>query len=325
MSGEKIIIHSDHLEVEIAQPGSVYSGSRFDWSGFITQVTMDGKHTYCAPESYQEGHGTGGIGLCNEFGNDMPVGFDDATPGETFPKLGIGLLLKDDKPYSFFRPYPVVKPFPIRVDAGTDQAIFIVEPVETHGYAARLTKTVSVAGRSLQIAYHLENEGQKAIMTNEYCHNFMAINRQEVGPDYSLAFPFIPRVEDTWRQFKPLLPGWMRILPERWSDRMLIKRFDKMQRVIRLEGSFLRLRNVPETAFYARLLGFERTDQAQWQLVHVPSGVGLREFVDFTPVRLAVWGEAHVISAEVFTEIQLEPGQAVQWVRRYEFFARESV
>jgi len=36
-----IVLKSDQLTVEIAQPGVFYNGTRFDWSGFITQVTLD--------------------------------------------------------------------------------------------------------------------------------------------------------------------------------------------------------------------------------------------------------------------------------------------
>lgn len=322
MTGEKYTINNDHLTVEIAQPGSIYSGTRFDWSGFITQVILDGVNQFCVPESYQEGQGTGGVGLCNEFGNDMAVGYDDARPGDTFPKLGVGLLVRDEKPYQFFKTYQLAKKFPIRVDAKSDQVVFIVDPLEVRGYAIKTTKTISVIGRSLYINYHLENIGQKPVVTNEYCHNFVAVNNHPVGPGYSLEFPFKPRFEESWRQFKPVMPGWMKLLPGSLTDRMLANRFKKMEEIIQIEGMRMKLREIPRSPFYARFLGFEGTDRPQWQLIHTQSGVGLREIDNFNPVRLAVWGTSHVISAEVFIGINLQPGQAVQWVRRYEFFSK---
>ena len=48
-------LKSDRLLVEIAKPGTVYAGSRFDWTGFITQVYLDGKHTFCAYEDVVPG------------------------------------------------------------------------------------------------------------------------------------------------------------------------------------------------------------------------------------------------------------------------------
>ena len=104
---DSILIASDRLQVEIAEPQTIYCSSRFDWTGFITQVTLDKERTFCVPEAI-DGTGTGGHGLCNEFGITRPIGFDDAAPGETFPKIGVGLLRRPDaEAYSFGRDYEI--------------------------------------------------------------------------------------------------------------------------------------------------------------------------------------------------------------------------
>ena len=158
---QPIILKSDRLEVEIAQPGTHYNGTRFDWSGFITQVTLDGQHTFCMPESLRPGKGTGGSGLCNEFGIEKSLGYDEAPVGGAFPKLGIGLLKRPDgEPYKFMRPFEIVEEFPIIIDARQEQVTFYVEPIACMGYAARLKKTISVAGPELTIAYQLDNVGR---------------------------------------------------------------------------------------------------------------------------------------------------------------------
>jgi len=95
-TNEKLTLKNDRLTVEIARPGSIYTGTRFDWTAFITQVTLDQTHTFCVPESDQPGQGTGGVGLCNEFGIEQAIGYDAAHPGECFPKFGIGLLVKPE-------------------------------------------------------------------------------------------------------------------------------------------------------------------------------------------------------------------------------------
>ena len=59
------------LQVEIAEPGEVYHGSRFDWTGFITQVTLDGEHTYCVPESLVPGQGSDGCPFSHD-GSEYP-------------------------------------------------------------------------------------------------------------------------------------------------------------------------------------------------------------------------------------------------------------
>jgi hypothetical protein len=56
-------------------------------------------------------------------------------------------------------------------------------------------------------------------------------------------------------------------------------------------------------------------------LVHMPTGVGVRETDYFEVSRLAVWGKNHVISPEVFIDIDLQPGAVKQWTREFDFFA----
>jgi hypothetical protein len=316
-------LRSDRLVVDIAGPGTVYRGTRFDWTGFITQVTLEGGHTFCVPESLEPGQGTGGIGLCNEFGIDAPVGYDAAGPGEPFPKLGIGLLVRPDEgPYNFFRTHEIAQPFPIHVEAGDSTARYAVEPVDCWGYAARLEKTVTVSGNQLEIAYRLENVGQHPIVTNEYCHNFLGIDGQPIGPDYRLRVPYPIALEEmprTARRAAP--PRTRRLVPGFLLERIGERARKRMTEVLDIQESDIGLRARPERPFYCRLRGYARSQEPQWDLAHVPTGVGAREFDDFSPVRVAVWGTAHVISAEVFVEIAVQPGAAQTWSRRFEFYA----
>jgi hypothetical protein len=293
-----IRLYSNRLEVEISQPGAAYSGTRFDWSSFVTQVTLDKKHTYCIPESLVPGQGSGGIGLCNEFGIDAPIGYDEAKPGDLFPKLGIGLLARLDKPdYSFWYPHQIAELFPVEISQSDHSVTFIVQPIDCRGFSVRLTKTLSVSEARLEVKYHLENTGSRQLNTNEYNHNFVAIDNQPMGPDYVLRMPF-------------------QIGLEKLSEEQI----RSAAAALRIEGNEIRLRETPKNPFYCRPLGFSRTDQPQWELVHMPSGAGLREIDDFTPIRIAIWGTTHVISAEIFIDIDLQPGAAMSWTRSYEFF-----
>ena len=283
------------LAVEINPPGVGYQGPRFDWSGFITQVTLDGAHTFCVPESLQSGKGSGGIGLCNEFGIDQAIGYDEAGPGELFPKLGIGLLSRpDQRPYDFFFPYEIARPFPVVMEIGVDWARFTVEPLECCGYAARLVKTVSLQASSLEIAYRLENVGRKPLQTNEYVHNFNGIDRQVIRPEYRLRFPYRVEIEN----------GSARGLD-----------------VVNYQGEEVCFTGTPSQPFYFRTLGFSLSVRPQWELTLQSSGVGLCEIDDFPPVRVGVWGMAHVISTEVFVEVNVRPGETQQWKRQYKFRA----
>lgn len=321
MSEEKIQIQSNRLSVDLAQPGTIYRGTRFDWTGFVTQVTLDGSHTFCIAESLVEGQGTGGIGLCNEFGYDMPIGFRGAQPADGFPKLGIGLLQRgDQKEYNFFKPYPILQQFPIQVALAADAVIFTVEPLETRGYAARLVKKVSVHENWLEIHSRLENTGKEPITTNEYYHNFMAIDEKRIGPEYRLSFAQPVEFEDTSHLMRSFVPWWMRILPKGLVNRVVGMSVTQMESILAVKDNGVTWERNPSGPFYVRLKNLAKTEAPQWELLHQPSGVGMREVDDFAPMRLAVWGVEHVVSAEVFVLIEVAPGASFEWTRRYEFF-----
>lgn len=310
---DPIVLKSERLAVEIAHPGSM-SGTRFDWSAFITQVTLDDAHTYCVTGVPEPGQGSGGTGLCNEFDIEEPIGYDEAEVGECFPKLGIGLLVKPDESaytqhgprqprqtgYRFAHPYEIAAKFPIHVETTASQATFTVEPVACRGYAARVVKTVSVQGAELTIAYELQNVGENPIVTTEYVHNFIGIDGNAMGPDYRLRLPYAIAFPPVPPEFAPFA--------------------ERLMAVLDIQGGDVRCKATPEHPFYCRPLGFSKTDAAQWELVHEPSGVGLREFDDFAPTRVAIWGREHVISAEVFVVVDVQPGETQRWTRRYEFF-----
>ena len=318
---QSIMLHSQRLKVEIARPGEVYRGTRFDWAGFISQVTLDDKHTFCVPESYQPGEGTGGVGLCNEFGNDLAIVYDEAQPGEPFPKPGIGLLIRPDaSPYNFFRPHEIAQLFPIRVEERPEEAVFITDPLDCRGYAFRLTKNIKVNDNQLEIAYKLVNTGAKPLATNEYCHNFLGINQQLLGPEYRLRLPYKIKLEPPPRDMHKLAPASLRrLLPRFILQKIVEGMLKRMQKNLAISGNELFCRDKPQGAFYCRLQGFQPSDKPQWELVYLPSGVSVSERDYFPPMRVVVWGTTHVISAEVYIAIYLEPGETKTWTRSYVF------
>lgn len=317
-----IILHSNRLVVQIALPGSVYRGTRFDWTGFITQVTLDGVHTFCTSESLQANRGTGGIGLCNEFGNEKPIGYIDAKPGEAFPKPGIGLLQRPKaSQYSFMYSYNIIQPFPVSHNATPDMLSIQVDPIDCRGYAIRLKKTFTVKDNWLQILYELENTGNKTIDTHEYCHNFISIDGQIISPDYHLHLPYPIKMEKITASYRSMLPGIVqKIVPVVLIDKLIDSILKRGLRAVVIVGDDLSFRYSPETWFYLSTSGFNQSQGPQWEIKLRSSGAGLREYDDFAPAKVAIWGDKHVISAEVFIDLLLQPGEVKTWLRRYEFF-----
>ena len=101
-------IETDRLKIRVAKPGFLYQRTRFDWTGIVTDVLLDNRHTFCSVESPNPLVGAGGVGLVSEFGIHEPIGYQEAMIGEAFPKLGVGILEKTDgEDYFFMRPYPL--------------------------------------------------------------------------------------------------------------------------------------------------------------------------------------------------------------------------
>jgi hypothetical protein len=283
-----IKLSSTRLSVELATPGGRYRGSRFDWTGFITQVTLDNRHRFCCAEA--EG-GSDGAGLCNEFGIFSAIGYDDAAPGEWFPKLGVGLLQRtDENPYSFQRSYPV-NPFPIQVSTtAPGQAILKSDPLECNGFAVRLEKRVSVIENSLVIGYRLENVGQREVITEEYAHNFMRIDDHDIDLGYQLRTT-VPVDCNGWSQEAGAVSRGGRVL---WQQR-------------------------PLGEFYHRVGELSAANHRMWQLRHEPSGVWVQEETDVPWCAFSLYGTPAGLSPEAFIAIRIIPGQTYCWSRHYTF------
>lgn len=319
---QAVLLSSERLTVEINPAGSLYRGARFDWHGFITQVTLDGAHTFCTSESLTPGKGTGGIGLCNEYGNEKPTGYADARPGETFPKLGIGLLRRPKDPdYSYMREHEIVQLFPVTCTSTPDQLSVVMEPVDCRGYAVRLVTNFKVKHNWLEINYRMENTGKRPVDTHEYRHNFIGIDGQFIGPDYHLHLPYPIEMEKIAHAYHKLAPPLLRkLLPNALMDAMIENMLQKGLRVVAIKGGDVDFLARPSTWFYFRTSGFDFRTDYQWEIMLCSKAVGVREYDDFTPSRVGVWGDAHVISAETFIDISLQPGEVKAWQRKYEFF-----
>jgi len=285
----KMYLQNSRLKVEILKPGEVYKQTRFDWMGMITQISMDGKETFCVPESLIAGIGTNGRGLFNEFGIEEPIGYEEAKVGEKFPKLGVGLLTKfEDEPYKFNVDYEI-EPFHCSIVKAEDNIKFSLTTKECRGYKVKQSKNISIKDNKLVINYCIENIGEKAILTTEYSHNFMGINNRLIGPEYILRF----------------------------SEGFEI---GILQQNLRVNSKEITWNNVVDKEFYFKLKNSSKVKGEYWELIHLPSAIGVRETLDFEIHRFAVWGNAHVISLEGFIKLDIKPGEKKEWSREFKFF-----
>lgn len=288
-------IASDRLRVEFAEPGvAPNTTTRFDRAGFVTQVTLDGRHTFCSREPDNLPHpSTGGVGLCSEFRfGDAAL---EAPLGARFPKFGIGLLTRDmDGPYTFHHNYPC-EPFPISVDATGSAVTFDTAPVECLGYAARTVKELRVAGNELLMTMTFENVGARPIAFQEYCHNFCTIDRLPIGEEYYLAMPVSPQDDKAPMNGVALCGRGHGVGFNGYSNAPSMFNIDAAE----VAGP------APFT----------------WTLTHRNTTASISETVSVLPVKIIVWTIDHIISPEIICQFKADPGESVTWTRRWTFDA----
>ncbi len=288
------VLKNENLEIHIDLPLGNYQLSRFDWTGKITAVKFKGVDVAGSERLDCEDENRFGKGFYNEFGIETPVGFDECVEGEWFPKIGVGLLKKEGNQYSFSKAYET-QPADFKVKIETNKVFIECKSQSTNGYSYVLKKEIELLEDSFVIRYHLCNTGEKLIETNEYNHNFLAINKELIGNDYILKFPF---------QIKPELFG-ATVNPE---EKVEVSQYE------------IRFNSTPEEQFFfSNLSGGECVD-ASWELINTKSKVGIRETGSFKTSQVNLWGWKHVVSPELFFDINVKPGQTIDWSRTYNLF-----
>jgi hypothetical protein len=292
-----LILENSLLHLTIEEPGEVYHNSRFDWTGNISHILFADKFNFCSAETCGEfDFRRHGQGLYNEFGITKPIGYDDCMPGEKFPKIGVGLLTrKSNEGYRFYQAYEI-DPFDVQFEKGEGWIRYTVFPKDCRGYSTKLVKKIGLSGDSFTIDYKLENTGMHKIQTNEYCHNFIGINRSNIDEHYTLRVPCeINKPSEMTEAVNP-------------EDAVVLK------------TNSVKFNFAPgKDFFFSPLTGFN-SKNGEWEITHDSAGVGMKEITDFVPEMMNLWGSKHVISPELFIKIDLEPGQELKWQRQYQFF-----
>jgi hypothetical protein len=90
-----------------------YRATRFDWSGVISSLEWNG-HTYFGQwfNRYDPNLHDSITGPVEEFlTNASGLGYDEAKPGDSFVKIGVGALRRpDDAPFRQFNTYEITNP-----------------------------------------------------------------------------------------------------------------------------------------------------------------------------------------------------------------------
>jgi hypothetical protein len=289
-----------------------FKGTRFDWAGVIGRLEFE-KHVFYAPwftgtdpalRDYTAtateviaGPNTAVTGPVEEFQRNL--GFDDAKPGGTFMKIGVGVLRKpeDGAAYSNYRLYDIVDVGRRTVEPRPDAVTFtqdVRDPASGYGYA--YTKTVRLLpGRSeMRLEHSLRNTGTRRIENSVYNHNFLTIDGRPVDGGYVIKAPY---------DIKSTRPPASGLAEIRGRDVVYLKP--------------LTANDVVSTP----LQGFGSTAaDYDFRVEHTGAGVGVRMTADRPMSNAALWSMRTTIAVEPFIAIALDPGQEFTWTLTYTYY-----
>lgn len=289
-----MILSTDRLKITLAEPGVFPNTTcRFDRSGFITSVILDGELEFCTAEPDNLSHpSSGGAGLCSEF--IAPQMCLEAAPDTYFPKPGIGLMKRKSRaPYCFYETYEV-RPFPVTWDITGNSVMFCMDASAGPGYSWLQKRQITVEENRLICRTTLHNTGNREIRAMEYCHNFLTIERLPLGGGYHISVPGI-RPQDG------PLPGTLKHQGQGFT-------FSGYN---------------PNSALYSiPEQDIVPCDIFSWEMTHVFSKAGIKVTEGFCPCKVDIWAVDHLISVEVFYPVCLLPGKEVTWERSWEFYRR---
>lgn len=288
------ILKNDILEVHVDFPTDNYNHSRFDWTGKIVKVKFKGKSISGTETIDQTKDHSLGKGFYNEFGIDSPLGFDHLNIGEWFHKIGVGLLKKDSTHYNFHERYEI-QPADFDIIPESDKIRIKCQSQSINGYSYFLKKEISLLKSGFEVKYYIENRGRNPIVTTEYNHNFITVDRDLIGEGYILKFPF-------------------RIMTELFNESI------NPEQLVEFGEKEIRFLGTPkEPIFFSNLSGGELVD-GRFELINTKSKIGISETGSFKTNSINLWGASHVICPELFINIDVAAGQSKTWSRTYQVF-----
>jgi len=287
-----------------------YRSARFDWSGAVNSLQYKGHEYYgiwfdsvdpkVINKDFTDGKVVNGppsalYGPVDEF--QIPLGWNEAKPGGTFIKIGVGVLRRGDGDYDRFVPYEIVSSGNWTVKKHKDSIEFkqeVSDPASGYSYVYRKIVRLEQGKPNMIIEHSLKNTGQKEIKSNVYNHNFLVLDKQTPGPDFSFKVPF---------DIKPLRPPDKSLADVRGNRVVLMKQ---------LAGS-------EEVAIPFRGFSDSASDNETF-IENEKVGAGLRITGDRPLVSDVFWSIRTVLAVEPYIAIEVQPGSEFTWKNTYEYY-----
>ncbi len=273
-----------------------YRGTRFDWAGVIPELEYQG-HTYFGTWHNKPHDPTFHEHIAGPVDEFVPIGYNEAKTGETFLKIGVGMLVKpEEEKYFFATSYKNTNSGTWKVKKKKDAVTFI-QTLNDKMYSYEYTKTVQlIKGKPEMVLLHsLKNTGKQTLETSTYNHNFFVIDQQPIGPDYRVTFPFT--VIDETASMSPL---------GKLQDNQVV--FDK-----ELVNN--------DHLFYRSLTGFGTTAKDyDIKIENSKTGASVRITGDQPLSKIVFWSAPKTVCPEPYIKISIQPGETFEWSINYQFY-----
>jgi hypothetical protein len=291
-----------------------YRGTRFDWAGVVENLQYKG-HRFYGPWYTKTDPGirdfiyrgndiiagpcSAIMGPVEEFTTaHKGLGYGEAKPGETFIKIGVGVLRKpDERDYSPYHLYDIVDPGKRTVHTTSTSVEFTHELHDAaSGYGYSYTKTLRLTpGKpELVIEHSLRNTGKKTIQTSVYDHNFFVPDQQPPGPGTVVRLPF---------NIQTAQPPESGLAEVRGNELIYLKKLEGEQRV-----------TAAITGYGSTAKGYDvRVENAK-------AGIGFRVKGDRPLSSVYLWSIRSVVSLEPYIDMSIDPGKTFTWRYTYEYF-----
>jgi hypothetical protein len=287
-----------------------YRSTRFDWSGAIYSLQYKG-HDYYGPwfDSVdpkvinwvnRDGEIIDGPcgaleGPVDEF--QVPLAWDEAKEGGAFIKIGVGVLRKTGEKYNRYYPYDVVNPGKWTVKTHKDSVEFtqvLSDPELGYGYVYRKVVRLEKGKPEMVIERNLKSTGRREIKSEVYDHNFLVLDKQPPGPDFTIKFPF---------QIQTPRPP---------NPALVTVKGDQIVYAKQLTGQ-------DEAVVY--LEGFsDDAKDAQFEIENTKVGAGMKMSINRPLLREFLWSIRKVLAIEAYTAIDVPPGTEFSWSSTYDYY-----
>jgi hypothetical protein len=294
-----------------------YRATRFDWSGVIASLEYKGHNYYgpwfdrVDPKIHDFGYlgsevvaapCTAISGPVEEFQtNGSALGWDEAKPGGTFIKIGVGVLRKDAEEYDFVKLYEIVEPGRWTVKKNRHSVEFtqeLTDPSSGYGYIYRKTVQLTEGKPEMVLEHVLKNTGRRTLQSSVYNHNFLVLDQQPPGPDFSITVPF---------QIQSPHPPNKDLAEIRGNHIVYTK--------------VLESEDLVETP----VLGFgSNPKDNEIRIENSKAGAGMRISGDRPLSFENLWSIRRVLAMEPFITMTINPGSEFRWKISYEYYTLPS-